>query len=290
MRRPDRSGAQDHLPAGSDIDELAVFEQPHTGGAVLRRGPGAATLIFADQVVHQQPHGLGVGVDGEIRSVGDGMQEGIGHRPATATPLVDVEVRTAGVVTAVELVDRGDAHLGSGGLPGVQDLPAHPRPLDGDLTTGAVPLVGAAEVVFQLLVDRQRLAGPSGPPQQPSLVTGGLRPQVVIGGLSAHMDHGVDRRAAADHAAPRVVNAAAGQTWVGLGREAPVGAGVGDRVQVAHRHLDPEPVVFAAGLNQEHTVIRVGAEPVGEQAARTACSHDDEVEFGWADDGIHLPP
>jgi hypothetical protein len=32
-------------------------------------------------------------------------------------------------------------------------------------------------------------------------------------------------------------------------------------------------------------VIRVGAEPVGEQAARTPCSHDDEVEFG---DGVHI--
>src|SRR5690348_10768832 len=80
------------------------------------------------------------------------------------------------------------------------------------------------------------------------------------------------------------MNAAAGQTWVGLGSEAPVGAGVGNCVQIAHRHLDPEPVVFAASLNQEHTVVRVGAEPIGEQAARTACSHDDEVEFG---DGAH---
>ena len=180
---------------------------------------------------------------------------------------------------------RGNAHLGSGGLPGVQDLPAHPRPLDGDLTTDAVPVVGSAEVVFQLFVDRQCLAGTVRATPKPSLITGGLGPQVVIGGLSAHMDHGVDRRGAADHAAPRVVNAAAGQTWVSLGREAPVGAGVGNCVQVAHRHLDPEPVVFAAGLNQEHTVIRVGAEPVGEQAARTACSHDDEVEFG---DGAHF--
>ena len=31
------------------------------------------------RVVHQQPQGLGVGVDGEIWSVGDGMQESIGH-------------------------------------------------------------------------------------------------------------------------------------------------------------------------------------------------------------------
>src|ERR1700704_1167109 len=104
------------------------------------------------------------------------MQEGIGHRPATATPLVDVKVRTAGVVASVELVDRDDAHLGCGGLPGVQDLPAHPRPRDGDLATGAVPLVGSAEVVFQLPEDRQRLAGTVLATPKPAIVTGGLRP------------------------------------------------------------------------------------------------------------------
>jgi hypothetical protein len=37
-------------------------------------------------------------------------------------------------------------------------------------------------------------------------------------------------------------------------------------------------------------MITVGAETVGEQAARTACSHDDEIELG---DGAHfgiIPP
>src|SRR3954453_5204644 len=179
MRRPNRTGTQDHLAAGLDVDDLAILEQPHTGGAALRCDPGTAPLILVDLVVHQQPQGLGVGVDGEILSVGDGMQESIGHRPATATPLVDMKVRTAGVVSSVELVDRGDAHLGSGGLPGVQDFPAHPRPLDGDLTTDAVPGVGSAEVVFQLFVDRQCLAGTVRATPKPSLITGSLRPQVV---------------------------------------------------------------------------------------------------------------
>ena len=280
MRRANGSGAQDHLPAGSDVDDLAVLEQPQAGNALLRRGPRPATLILADLVVHQEPQGLCLGVDGEIGSVGNGMQESISHRPATATPLVDMKVRTAGVVAPVELIDWGDAQLGSGGLPGIQDLPTHARPLDADLAAGAVPVVGAAEVVFQLLIDRQRLAWTVHATPTPSLVAGSLRPQVVVARLSAHVDHRVDRRAASDHAAPRVVNAAAGQAGVGLGREAPIGAGVGDCVQVAHRHLDPEPVVFAAGLDQEHTAIRVGAEPISEQAARAACSHDDEVEFG----------
>src|SRR5246127_1470971 len=98
MRRANSSGAQDHLPAGPDIDDLVTFEQPQAGDVLLRRGPGTATLILEDLVVHQKPQGLRLYVDREIGSVGDGMQESISHRPATATPLVDVKVRTAGVV------------------------------------------------------------------------------------------------------------------------------------------------------------------------------------------------
>src|SRR6202012_2255961 len=173
-----------------------------------RRGPRPATLLLADLVVHQKPQGLCLCVHGEIGSLGDGMQESISHRPATATPLVDMKVRTAGVVAPVELIDRNNAELGSGGLPGIQDLPAHTRPLDADLTTDAMPLVGTAEVVFQLFIDRQRLARPVQATPTPALVTGSLRPQVVVARLSAHVDHRVDRRAASDHTAPRVVNAA----------------------------------------------------------------------------------
>ena len=204
--------------------------------------------------------------------------------------LVDVKVRTAGVVTAVELVDRGDAHLR-------RRLPAR-RPE----SSSAPEAVRRESHHRRRATRRSRRSSPPAPGRSPAsrrtvratpaptLVTGRLRPQVVIGGLAAHVDHRVDRRAAADHAAPRVVNAAAGQTRVGLRCEAPVGAGVGDRVQVAHGHFDPEPVVRAAGLDQEHPAVGIGAEPVRQQAARTTCSHDNEIEFGWADDGIHLPP
>ena len=278
MRCADGPAAEDHLAAGADVDERAVFQQPQAGGAVARGGPRAVTLRRADVVVHQDRDGLGAGVDGEVGPARDRVQERIRHRPAPAASLVDVEVRAAGVVAAVELLDRGDAGLGGGGLPGVEDLPAHPRAFDADLTVGAVPLVGAAEVVLQLLVDGQCLPTPA-----PPVVAGGLRPQVVVAGLAAHVDHGVDRRTAADDAAARVADAAPGQARVGFGGKAPVGAGVGDGVEVAHRHLDPEPVVVAAGLDQQHPVIRVGAEPVGQQAARTARADDDEVELGgWA--------
>src|ERR1700761_2693406 len=190
MRRSDRSGAEDHLPACPDFDDLATSDEPQAGDPLLRRGPGTATLILLDLVVHHEPQGLRLGVDGEVGSVGDGMQESIGHRPATATPLVDMKVRTAGVVAPVELIIWRNAHLGGGGLPGIQDLPAHARPLDADLATGAVPVVGAAEVVFQLFIDRQRLAWTVRTTPKPSLVTGSLRPHVVVARLSAHVDHG----------------------------------------------------------------------------------------------------
>ena len=152
--------------------------------------------MFGDLAVEQQSDGLGAGVNGEVGPVCDRVQECVGHRPAPSTALVDVEVGTAGVVTPVELLDRGDAHLGGGGLPGVQDLPAHPGPLDADLPTDAVPVVGAGEVVLQLLVDGQGLsriprAVRSTP--EPSLVAGGAGPHLVVAGLTAHVNHGVDR-------------------------------------------------------------------------------------------------
>ena len=89
---------------------------------------------------------------------------------------------------------------------------------------------------------------------------------------------------------PRVVDAAPGQPRVGLGGEAPVGAGIGDRVEVAHRHLDPEPVVVAAGLDHQHPVVGVGAETIGQQAARAARAHDDEVELGDRTHAGIVPP
>src|ERR1700759_1425006 len=108
MRRANGSGAEDDLPPGSDVDAVAASENSHTGDAVPRRSPRTATLSLVDLVVHQKPQGLRLGVDGEIRPVGHGMQESVRHRPTTATPLVDVKVRTAGVVAAIEFVDRGN--------------------------------------------------------------------------------------------------------------------------------------------------------------------------------------
>jgi hypothetical protein len=88
------------------------------------------------------------------------------------------------------------------------------------------------------------------------------------------MDHRVDRRAAAQHPAAGVVDRAPGKVLVRLGSVAPVGAGIGDRVEVADRDVDPEIVVLAAGLEQQHPRFGPLREAVGEQAAGAACANN----------------
>ncbi|MHC2685693.1 hypothetical protein ACVJDU_007257 [Bradyrhizobium diazoefficiens] len=81
---------------------------------------------------------------------------------------------------------------------------------------------------------------------------------VVIGGLSAHRDHGVDRRAAADHLAAGIGQRAAVQARLGLGLEHPVRARIADREEVADRNVEPDPVVVAAGFENEDAIFRIG--------------------------------
>src|SRR3546814_7091578 len=63
-----------------------------------------------------------------------------------------------------------------------------------------------------------------------------------------------------------------------LGLEAPVGARIILRVEVADGHVDPEPAVLAARFQQRHRHLGIGRQPVGETAARGAGADDHVVE------------
>ena len=95
-------------------------------------------------------------------------------------------------------------------------------------------------------------------------------PVVVVGLLAAHVDHRVDRRAAAEHLAARIADAAAVQARIGLRDVAPIGARIADRVEIADRDVDPEVVVLAAGLEQQH-VVRSGRPTSGSRARSPPC-------------------
>eukprot|EP01035_Chromulina_nebulosa_P030178 gene30179-40082_t len=110
----------------------------------------------------------------------------------------------------------------------------------------------------------------------PPAVQAQLSPAVVVRRLATHVDHRVDRRRPADHPAARILQAAAVQTGHGLGLVHPVGARIADRKQVADRDVEPDPVVVAAGLQHQHAVARVRAEPVGQDAPGRSRADDDD--------------
>ena len=116
----------------------------------------------------------------------------------------------------------------------------------------------------------------------PDIVAGEFGPALVVARLAAHVDHAVDAGRAAQRLAARVAQRAAVQARFCLGLVEPVGAGVPDAMQVAHRNVDPVVVVAPAGLDHQHPLAGVGAQAVGEQATGGAAADDDVVEGGVA--------
>ena len=105
-------------------------------------------------------------------------------------------------------------------------------------------------VLVPLEIFQHVVPAPAGKPE--------LAPMVVIGRLAAHVDHGIDGGAAADHLAARISEAAAVERRLGFGAKAPVRPGVADREQIAAGDVKPDPIVAPACLQQQHPVARIG--------------------------------
>ena len=203
-----------------------------------------------------------------------GLEKAARRRPAPAELLVDVIGRRAFVVAGVEIVDALDAGLLGRGAERVEQVPAHARMLDPPFAAGGVMLACAEEMVLVLLEHRQHVVpAPAGEAE--------LAPVVVVGGLAAHVDHGVDRRRAADHLAARIVQRAAVEAGHRFGLEHPVRARIADGEQIADRDVEPDPVVAAAGFEHQHAVVRIGRQPIRQHAAGRARADDDVVVFAF---------
>src|SRR5579871_933246 len=132
----------------------------------------------------------------------------------------------------------------------------------------------AEEVVFDPLKHRTDIIpAPAGEAE--------LAPVIVVGGLAAHRNHRVDRRAAADHLAARVGEGPPVQASLGFGPVHPVGARVADCKQVADRDVEPDPVVVAAAFEHQHFCARVSGEPVRQDATGGARTDHDVVEIAF---------
>src|SRR5262249_10891197 len=96
--------------------------------------------------------------------------------------------------------------------------------------------------------------------------------------LAAHVDHAVDAGAAAQDLAARVAQGPSVETGVRLRHVEPVGARIADAAQIPHRNVDPRVVVAPTGLDQQHAPPGIRREAVGQEAARGAGAHHDEVD------------
>jgi hypothetical protein len=110
---------------------------------------------------------------------------------------------------------------------------------------------------------------------------------IVVARLAAHVEHGIDRRRPADHLAARVVQAAPVEALFRQRGKHPVGARIADGEQVADRHVIPDPIVAAAGLQHQDAPLRIGREAVRQQAAGRACADDDGVVVAVDERRLH---
>ena len=197
-----------------------------------------------------------VGHHREIGARHSRPEERLRRADANAPALVHLEVGGPEIVAAVELRDLRNPALLGRVPPSVENGPVDSPLLDPQFAADrsvlrcSVAVVGAVLVVLRALEDRQHVV------PTPAAIAE-LRPVVVVAGLPAHVDHGIDRRAATEHLAAGVADGPAVQTALRRGLETPVRARIADRVQVADRDVDPEVVVVPSGFDQEHALSGV---------------------------------
>src|SRR5690606_3669604 len=279
--RADAACAQYHLFVRLDQHFLPTTTKPD---ALARQA--AVVLPFDVQADH-----LGLRPKREIgaRHAG-GPQKGLGGVPAPAALLVDLEVAYAFIAALVEVVGGGNARLLGRLGEGVKDVPVQALlfypPLAAIAVQGGKPagiarlVVGwpGAIAVEPVMVFVGLEIGQAVFPA-PGVVARQCSPVIVALGLATHIDHAVDAGTAAQGFAARIAQHAAVEALVGLGVVQPVGARVAYAIQIAHRDVDPVVVVFAAGLDQQNSIGRIGAEPVGLQATLGTRTHNQIIEF-----------
>ena len=111
-------------------------------------------------------------------------------------------------------------------------------------------------------------------------------PMVEVFGMTADVDHAVDRRRAADHFAARADQLPAAEMRFRLRSVAPIVMRHVHRVGQGGRHLDQRPHIGAAVFQHQHRVRAGLAQARGHRRSRRAGPHDDEISLGhWFSHG-----
>jgi len=253
--RCDRAGAENHFAAGFGAMQPAAPSILHARAAA---------------VLEQQPPAHAVRADGEIPAPAHGLQIGPRCVVAAAALLVHFRVGHAFLGEAVVVVVERQSRLDGGLHEGVRERMGRAQRRGADRTRAAPVAVVSERRGFHAPEKRQHVGvTPSG---------AALRnPAVEIVVRAAHVQHAVDRAAAAQGPAGRPQVHAVVAAGVGLGLVAPVQPGIADGADDRRRHPDIERAVDASCLEQQHPRIRILRQAVGHGAACRTGAHDDVV-------------
>ena len=143
----------------------------------------------------------------------------------------------------------------------------------GQRPIGTVIVVRPERVRFGTLEVRQNLG------VRPA-ATSRLSPTVVVTSVATDVHHAVDGGRAAQHPAPRVLDASVVQMRFRLALILPVETRSLDRPGKRTRHFNAPVVVLRSRLQQQYVVLGTIRESVGENRAGRARADNDEVVVG----------
>ena len=254
-RRVDRAGGKQDLRVSESVVHLAA----------LAVADAAGSCAFEQDLLCWR-----VRQDTQVGTLHRRSKEALGGTPAPTVALVDVEEARALVVALIEIVARHDAQLCCALLHCAENVPCQPLARDLPLAARAVERRVSAVMVLRLDEIGQHVVPPPSDISQ-------LPPAVVVTCLSAHVNHAVHRRAAAQQLSERIGQRSSVQAGLSCGLHPPVGARIPDAVEIADRDVDPVILVGPACLEQQDPYPGVLRQAVRQHASGRASSHDDVV-------------
>ena len=217
LRRIDRPSAKDDLAPGAD------------------GSPSPALVEFDGNrplALEQDLAGERAGFDPEVRAGHCRVEIGDCGRAALAVADVDLKPADPFLLGSVEIAARkaerfAGGNCGFGNLVTIGGIGDVERAADRMVVAFAVGLMlGAAEIREDIV-------------PRPALGTQ-LPPMVVVTALSANVEHGVDRRGAAEHFTARPDMLAVAGAGIGIGQIEPVDLWVLERLRIADRDVNPQ--------------------------------------------------
>ncbi len=143
---------------------------------------------------------------------------------------------------------------------------------DRQRAAGTMEIVSAALLVFRFLEIRQNVF------KTPSAVAM-LAPAIIILVLPADIKQAVDRTRSAQNLAARLKDGSPVQSRFRFGLVHPVDGLILEQPAISERHMNPEVGILGTGFQQQHRILSVSAQAVGEHASGRPRPDDDVIEF-----------